>query len=381
MSNKGKVLRSTNNGDSDWSVSIAGTGGLPYINALASNGAGAVFCIDRGTKKIHKSTDHGATWDAGTVLGGQDSYCITCYGSYVWVGTGLGYNYVSTNTGASYTAIPPADIPSTCFLFHYVGNGLLFAATYGSDSIARIHKSANYGASGSWSVASAFGSTTIVDIHAINESICFVVADSRIYRSINGGASFDAGTELYINTETLKMWPRHMIYHPSSGVVYISTSALAEKYWDGIENSWRTIEAAKIYQSTDNGVTWSLLQQLQSTTQINGACLDGNGLPLFCCYAEVDFSGSSGGRLIGKNMTAPLLIAPTAFVASSGRLSTSSRRYIHKVPSGGTHLHPVGQTLFLTNYGFRYNLGSTSWNVACSLSDTAAFNRMLGGAA
>ena len=118
--------------------------------SLVYCGKGIVIAGTGGTTgKAFRSTDWGASWDAGTTIDATDTEVNTlvfCGDKIVLAGTGdtNGHVYKSTDNGLSWKDIKILEaINDDVWSLAYLGNGIVLAGTGGSD--AEVFKSTDYG--------------------------------------------------------------------------------------------------------------------------------------------------------------------------------------------------------------------------------------------
>lgn len=187
--------------------------------------------------KIYKSTDNGATWDAGVIITGSSSLSGTCQlsnGNILVTCNSTNKVYKSTDNGATWDAGTLVANGVGLKRIKQLLNGNIITI---GDSTNKIYKSADNGATWDAGTLVAAGVVHLLPICQLSNGNILIGGywSNKIYKSTDNGATWDAGTEVGTST-----------YPGLSGICQLSNGNIIAT---GSDDS-------KVYKSTDNGATW-----------------------------------------------------------------------------------------------------------------------------
>jgi hypothetical protein len=194
----------------------------------ARDAYGTLLVCGYSANKVYKSTDNGATWDAGVLISGSNvtGICLLANGWLLACGDlTTGKVFKSTNSGATWDA--GVTVGTHLAGITQLANGDVVAVSRASN---KIFKSTNNGAT--WDAGVTVGGTLLQDVLQLADGSVVVTAytSQKIYKSTDNGATWDAGVALGGNN------PRGVCQLPNGWLLCLASS--------------------KVLKSTDNGVTW-----------------------------------------------------------------------------------------------------------------------------
>ncbi|HVM72865.1 MAG TPA: hypothetical protein VMT91_13970 [Anaerolineales bacterium] len=276
------------------------------VMSLLDLGSGVVLAgsyknVDGGGK-IFRSTDYGATWDAGLSLGFTNYAGIY---SLLNLGNGrllaAGYYqipiFLSIDYGLSWSPVYTTGADTTGCLCD-CGNGIVLCGT--ASPAAKIYRSTDSGAT--WSLAATLGAeTAIYSILYVGSGVCLAGTSTggKIYRSTDYGQTWNLVQRLGAETAV------YSLLGLGSGIVFAGTNPTGTIYkstdggqtWSLVftsgEQTIYTLNtlgggvllagsgpAGKMFRSVDYGATWSLVQALGTENSIRSFLTMGNGSTL-----------------------------------------------------------------------------------------------------
>lgn len=217
------IWLSTNNG-ANWSQTAWHTS--VYAIAVSGNN----LLMGTGGQGIFRSTDNGASW-VQVAMSNRAVRCLVASGNNVFAGTIDGYGiWYSWDNGEHWSI--SGGYPGTVYSLAVSGNNVFAGSQNGG-----VYRSTNNGLSFTQSGLNYYNQW-IYSV-AVNGNNVFAGSylDSGIYRSINNG---DTWTRTSLNTR------------------YVSALAMSgNNVFAGITPSGSLVNNWGVYQSTDNGSSWS----------------------------------------------------------------------------------------------------------------------------
>ena len=260
-----RITRSDDLGQTWFPVGSFGVGGYVVAGHISSKNA-----HPRLYAGAFVSSNHGGNWKGMlpvSDLSGAVSFSVSCDTSAsgydkVIIGTDSGRVEWSTDGGQSWDLLRVPDEPSQGYGVYDVTelDGVVFASLQGSnyfhyanDSIAGVYRTTNAG--GSWEKMNTAGltDTLVVTLDVFRgktgDRVLFAGAWKNLYRSTNDGASWSENTLTPVHTG-------RKLFREVNGVVYLCTlgSTIVEYRDDGLPVF--TTDSARVYRSSDDGVTW-----------------------------------------------------------------------------------------------------------------------------
>ena len=272
----GSLIMKTTDGGATWVSKTPNTTNILYDVEFydANNG---IACGAAGT--IDKTTDGGETWTLSAAIGNgtQSIYKVSIVSStVVYVGTSYSaaYLYKSTDFGATFTNVTPAQITSTVYGMYILDASNYWAATSSNGIVATTNGGT------SWTQQQV-SSNTLYDIKFMNSTDGFAVdAKGIVWATTNSGANWTS-TQLstIIQLRQMDLTGSNFFIVGDGGNIYKSTntgSTWTTKYtsaaqqqlrkiiFKGDNNGWAgespaTSGSSKLLQTTDGGQTWTTL--------------------------------------------------------------------------------------------------------------------------
>ncbi|MDR3609279.1 MAG: YCF48-related protein, partial [Ignavibacteriaceae bacterium] len=267
----GSLLMKTTDGGNTWVAKTPGTTNILYDIEFydANNG---IACGAAGT--VIRTTDGGDTWTAIASLGAGTIYKVSIVNSavvYIGCSNMAGYLFKSTNFGATFSNVTPAQITSSVYGM-YVGSASNIWATTSSNGIVATTDGGT-----TWTVQQV-DANTVYDIKFYNSTNGFAV-DSKgiIWTTTNSGTNW-AQTQLgTINPlRQMDISTSNLILVGDGGAIFKSTtsgSSWAAKFttaaqqqfrkiiFKGDNNGWAgecpTSGNSKLIYTTDGGQNWA----------------------------------------------------------------------------------------------------------------------------
>jgi len=241
--------------------------------------------------KIVKSTDNASSWQISTTSREEQLNGIALGGSTLNVVGASGYNYISSNTGSSWSR---GQLPSTILQTlspngsAYYYNTNLYGVSFGNSTFVavgdtgKILRSANNGAnwshvttgyasnSGNNYKASLYGTNHLRGVTFGNNTFVAVGYTGKIIRSTNDGSSWDNVTKVNnYNLYGVTFGNGTFVAVGQSGTIIKSTNNGAS--WSSSSSGGKTLngvtfgnnifmavgEDGRIVKSTDDGANWS----------------------------------------------------------------------------------------------------------------------------
>lgn len=327
------------------------------------------------TARMYRSIDNGQSWQLVSDIT-TGSMIFNIYidegdsGEIFWAirSQQTAYLYHSTNNGSSWSQKSTISVHSgTAFLndeFMRASNGTLFWSL-GAFERARIYRSTNNGSS--WSLSADISIPTGccsfvrgVDLtEAINGNIIWAFTThggasySHIYTylSTNNGSSWSKVQEIYPAADN----PDQLaLFTATNGSIYRATSA---RGYIG----WGYSHFTRLYRSTNNGSSWSIVSQLNVSASRNSSIIEASNGDLFWSYiidnaVYVRRSTNNGGTWsqVGSQTESTNVIDTKIYSLSNGDIlwqySTQNESKIRISTNGGSSW---GHATSISGFGAR----------------------------
>jgi hypothetical protein len=379
-SDNGRILRSTDNGDS-W---IFIEPGLDHKNnILGTIGSGICFFYNSTSCELYRSDDYGVRWTNLGILYGSIGYSNLIYlggGKCLMTGSGIFY---STDYGVNWTNQGmPSGVTGIYGLVVINKDTVLLAGRHSSYTRYYFATSKDYGSTWGFINGSNSGAEYISDfIHCPDIDKFVIVASNRV------GISSDM-------CKTVNFVGYVSGASECLGVIYVGGSILVSGEYPN----------PYLHISYDLGRTWNLLKDFGApNTRVYGSCYLGNGRLLATTYPkpgiyisdiipstfETPFNESRKDisyvleTLGSPKALYPMVVEPSSTWGTRNILGTSIydfSRNDNTLTTTGTGISPPfgeispGKTMYFTLNGtndYAYRANDTDFDFGNSLTDSA----------
>jgi predicted nucleic acid-binding protein len=281
---------------------------------------GTSIFVGTGGGGVFRSSNNGASWIA-TGLTSTTVYALAVSGSTIFAGTSGGV-FLSIDNGASWTAAS-SGLTSTTVYALAISGSTIFAGTYNDG----VFRSSDKGRS--WTAASSGLTNKYVWSLVVSGSVLFAGTEKGVVRSTDNGTSWTADNtilrieyvrSLAVRGNTLFAGTEKGLFRSSdNGASWIAVSGLTNISVEAFVVSDSTMFAGTsggVFRSSDNGSSWTAVNTGLTNRYARSLVISGNTL----------FAGTGGNgvfRATIPTFSPTLTASPTSLVLRTVQLGTA----------------------------------------------------------
>lgn len=278
------IYRSIDNGIT-WTVTQNAISG-EQVSSIIVNGSTIFAGLRNSSFRVYRSTDNGANWTAANKgLESQSVYSMAFNTAALFAGTLDGGVFRSTDNGTTWTVIN-SGITNKSIRGLAVNGNTIFAGTNGNG----IFRSSDNG--NSWTEVSTGLTNKQIQSVIANQGVVYAITDSGVFRSIDNGelwTSVVAGPFVTLGFNDTTLWNINNLgvlqQSQDKGSTWITINSGLLDYVSAIVTSGSSLFAGVynsytggVYQSQNNGSTWSLLTTSTSSRNVRALVVIGSSV-------------------------------------------------------------------------------------------------------